>query len=115
MAPYRSWFCCPWNSDRKVLPVDRFVPSEARESSHPEPTTKPDKVTEQVLVGSLLAVGTGSVGYGSVRYFENLHLLQRGKFRPAYYGAAGLGVAMAGLAGLGWALALRTARRDEEV
>jgi uncharacterized membrane protein YidH (DUF202 family) len=95
------------------LPTDGVVPQQVNESYHPPHTPKPDKVTEQVLVGSLLAVGAGSVAYGSARYFENLHLLQRGKFRPAYYGAAGMGVAMAGLAGLGWTLALRAERRNE--
>jgi len=96
------------------FPTDAFIPSQVNESHNRRHGPKPNKATEQVLVGSLLAIGTGSVAYGSIRYFENLHLLQRGKFRPAYYGAAGMGVAMAGLAGLGWTLALKAERRNED-
>ncbi|KAH7024285.1 hypothetical protein B0J12DRAFT_585445 [Macrophomina phaseolina] len=52
-----------------------------------------------VLVGALLGTGTGSIAYGTSRYFENMRLLERGLFKPAFWGAGALGVAVAGLAG----------------
>ncbi|KAB2570900.1 hypothetical protein BFW01_g6390 [Lasiodiplodia theobromae] len=55
--------------------------------------------SSSVLVGALLGTGTGCIGYGTTRYFENMRLLEKGFFKPAYYGAGALGVAVAGLAG----------------
>lgn len=55
--------------------------------------------SSNVLVGALLGTGTGSIAYGTSRYFENMRMLERGLFKPAYYGAGALGVAVAGLAG----------------
>ncbi|OMP86518.1 hypothetical protein BK809_0003688 [Diplodia seriata] len=57
------------------------------------------KESNNVLVGSLLGTGTGCIAYGTSRYFENMRLLERGLFKPAYYGAGVLGVAVAGVAG----------------
>jgi len=51
----------------------------------------------QVLVVGLMATGTGSVVYGGVRYARNMRLLERGMFRPSFWGAAGLTVAVLGL------------------
>ena len=61
----------------------------------------------QLLVGTLLGLGAGSIVYGSARYFSNLRLLERGEFRPAYHGAAVLAAAVAGLAGGVYGSALR--------
>ncbi|KAK7005912.1 hypothetical protein R3P38DRAFT_3040324 [Favolaschia claudopus] len=67
--------------------------------------TKPKKQktgmmdTYKMLVGALLGTGSGSIVYGTARYFSNLRMLERGLFKPAYYGSAGLGFAVAGMAG----------------
>lgn len=53
----------------------------------------------QELVYTLLGTGSGSIAYGTARYFSNMRLLERGLFKPAFYGAAGLSVAVAGLTG----------------
>jgi len=55
---------------------------------------------EEWLVAALLGAGTGSLAYGVTRYFSNLKLLERGYFRPAYFGAGFLGLAVAGFTGL---------------
>lgn len=57
------------------------------------------KEQSQVLVGTLMALGSGSIVYGTSRYFSNLKLLEQGKFKPAYHGSAVLAAAVAGLAG----------------
>ncbi|KAJ7091900.1 hypothetical protein B0H15DRAFT_179727 [Mycena belliarum] len=54
--------------------------------------------SSDVLVGALLGTGGGSIAYGTARYFSTMRLLERGQFRPAYYGAGALGAAVAGLA-----------------
>lgn len=54
---------------------------------------------EHRLVGMLLSTGCGTIVYGITRYFSTLRMLEKGSFRPAYYGAAGLGVMVSVLAG----------------
>ncbi|KAJ7217664.1 hypothetical protein GGX14DRAFT_597260 [Mycena pura] len=51
------------------------------------------------FVGALLGTGGGAIAYGTTRYFSTMRLLERGLYRPAYYGAGALGIAVAGLAG----------------
>ncbi|KAJ7646850.1 hypothetical protein FB45DRAFT_891608 [Roridomyces roridus] len=63
------------------------------------PARDADADSSDVLVGTLLGTGGGSIAYGVVRYFSNMRLLEQGLFRPAYFGAGALGVAVAGLAG----------------
>ncbi|KAF1998047.1 hypothetical protein P154DRAFT_524360 [Amniculicola lignicola CBS 123094] len=54
---------------------------------------------EHLLVGALLGTGGGSIVYGTARYFSTMRMLERGQFKPAYFGAAGLSVLVAGIAG----------------
>jgi len=54
---------------------------------------------QEVLVAALLGTGSGAVIYGFARYWSNMKLLAQGNFKPAYFGAAGLGFAVAALAG----------------
>lgn len=58
-----------------------------------------EKEQSQVLVGTLMALGSGSIVYGTSRYFSNLKLLEKGLFKPAYHGSALLAASVAGLAG----------------
>ena len=60
---------------------------------------EPQKEQSQVIVGSLMALGSGSIVYGTSRYFSNLKLLEKGLFKPAYHGSAFLAASVAGLAG----------------
>ncbi|KAJ9157580.1 hypothetical protein NKR23_g624 [Pleurostoma richardsiae] len=71
-----------------------------------------EKRHSRVLVGTLLALGGGSIAYGATRYFSNLRLLERGQFKPAYHGAAVVAAAVAGLAGGVYGESIR--RRWEE-
>ncbi|ETS84988.1 hypothetical protein PFICI_03013 [Pestalotiopsis fici W106-1] len=73
-----------------------------------------DKQHSHVLVGTLMALGSGSILYGTGRYFGNLRNLERGLFRPAFHGTAVLGAAVAGLAGgvFGSAVARRKPERE---
>ncbi|POS80727.1 hypothetical protein DHEL01_v200867 [Diaporthe helianthi] len=60
---------------------------------------EPRKEQSQVIVGTLMALGSGSIVYGTSRYFSNLKLLEKGLFKPAYHGPAFLAASVAGLAG----------------
>lgn len=60
---------------------------------------EPQKEQSQVIVGTLMALGSGSIVYGTSRYFSNLKLLEKGLFKPAYHGSAFLAASVAGLAG----------------
>lgn len=66
-----------------------------------------EKEQSQVLVGTLMALGSGSIVYGTSRYFSNLKLLERGFFKPAYHGSALLAASVAGLAGGVYGTSLR--------
>lgn len=66
-----------------------------------------EKEQSQVLVGTLMALGSGSIVYGTSRYFSNLKLLERGLFKPAYHGSALLAASVAGLAGGVYGTSLR--------
>ena len=70
---------------------------------------------EHLLVGMLLGTGGGSILYAITRYFSNMRLLQRGQFKPAFFGAAGLGVAVTGLsAGVYWTALEREQSKSSE-
>lgn len=58
-----------------------------------------NKQQSELLVGTLLGTGSGSIVYGTSRYFVNLRMLERGLFKPAYHGPAVLSIGVAGLAG----------------
>lgn len=69
------------------------------EKREPTDEDKPEKEQSQVIVGTLMALGSGSIVYGTSRYFSNLKLLEKGLFKPAYHGSAFLAASVAGLAG----------------
>lgn len=92
----------------KVSPITSSTSSSSREQGKEEgerrqeraPRSKEDeKKKPQLLVGTLLGMGSGSIVYGTARYFSNLRALERGLFKPAFHGVAVLGAAVAGLAG----------------
>lgn len=67
--------------------------------AHLDDDDEPQKEQSQVIVGTLMALGSGSIVYGTSRYFSNLKLLEKGFFKPAYHGSAFLAASVAGLAG----------------
>ncbi|KAI8623398.1 hypothetical protein F5Y19DRAFT_458885 [Xylariaceae sp. FL1651] len=71
-----------------------------------------DKENSHVQVGVLMALGAGSILFGTGRYFSNMRYLERGKFKPAYHGAAVMAAAVAGLAGGVYGSALRRRRAE---
>lgn len=76
-----------------------------------------EKEQSQVLVGTLMAMGSGSIVYGTSRYFSNLKMLERGLFKPSYHGSAFLAASVAGLAGGVYGSSIRRrwhARRERE-
>ena len=83
--------------------IDHLLPDHAKPSRQnrieAEKDTRERQDREQVLVGTLLGSGGGSIVYGIARYFSNMRMLERGAFKPTYFGAAGLGVVVSGLAG----------------
>jgi uncharacterized membrane protein YidH (DUF202 family) len=74
------------------------------------------KPKDHRLVGGLLGTGIGSIVYGTSRYFSNMRMLEKGLFKPSYFGAMGLSVAVAGVAGMVYVEALREqmGKRDKE-
>ncbi|KAJ1335701.1 putative membrane protein [Microdochium nivale] len=96
----------------ELMPEQNRPPRTAEERLEKEL----DKERSQMLVGTLMGLGSGSIMYGTARYFSGLRHLERGNFRPAYYGAAILGATVAGLAGgvYGTALRRRKGERAEQ-
>jgi uncharacterized membrane protein YidH (DUF202 family) len=68
------------------------------------------KERAQVLVVGLMATGSGSIAYGATRYLSNMRMLEKGLFKPSFWGAGGLTVAVVGIVGA----ATWGALRDEE-
>ncbi|THZ58044.1 hypothetical protein D6C85_10324 [Aureobasidium pullulans] len=54
------------------------------------------------LVKILLGSGLGSILYGTTRYFSNMSYLQKGLFKPSYYGAAVLAGGITGIASVAY-------------
>lgn len=88
------------------IAVERFSQFELLNSSGSKSRTASDKEHDdkdrfgsRVLVGTLMALGVGSILYGTRRYFSVLQVLQKGEFRPAYHGVAAMGAAMGALSG----------------
>lgn len=54
----------------------------------------------QGLVLGLLGTGSGAVVYGAVRFSANGRLLERGLFRPSFWGSGGLVGGVVGVMGV---------------
>ena len=65
---------------------------EASSSTH-------DKSQEHLLAAALLGTGSGSIVYGVGRYFSNMRMLEKGLFKPSYFGAGALGLTIASVTG----------------
>ncbi|KAK0731813.1 hypothetical protein B0H67DRAFT_640158 [Lasiosphaeris hirsuta] len=74
-------------------------PSSPRDAEAAHRRRAHDRAQARLLVGALMGLGAGSIGYGAWRYFGNLRRLEGATFRPAYHGVAVLGAGLAGLAG----------------
>ena len=101
------------------IAVERFSQLDLREILQPREQGSGrdedhdyDKEQSHTLVGVLMGLGSGSIVYGTARYFSNLRHLEQGKFKPAYHGAAVLAASVAGLAGGVYGSALRRSRQD---
>lgn len=57
-----------------------------------------EKTQEHLLAASLLGTGSGCIAYGIGRYFSNLKMLEKGLYKPSYFGAGALGLTVAGVA-----------------
>lgn len=87
--------------------------AQSRHAAYPTDQDDAQKQKEHLLVGALLGTGGGSIVYGTARYFSNMRMLERGQFKPAYFGAAALSIAVAGLAGGVYVEALRERKRRQ--
>ncbi|KAG9746352.1 hypothetical protein E4T50_17084 [Aureobasidium sp. EXF-12298] len=66
------------------------------------------------LVKILLGSGLGSILYGTTRYFSNMSYLQKGLFKPSYYGAAVLAGGITGIASVAyWRMARDRIENDD--
>lgn len=89
-------------------------PEKRRDPAAHREAQRRDHQQSHVLVGSLMGLGSASIGYGTARYFSNLRLLEAGRFKPAYHGAAVLAAAVAGLAGSVYGNALRRGWENDD-
>lgn len=87
------------------IAVERFSQFELAPPP-PPPAQSADRRTgsdqkdkSQDLVLGLLTIGSGSIAYGTARYFSTLWMLERGLYKPSFYGAGALSVAVVGLTG----------------
>jgi uncharacterized membrane protein YidH (DUF202 family) len=94
-------------------PIDPDLRQGADAARRDNAERQADKRQSQLLAGSLMGLGSGSILYGTVRYFSNLKLLEAGKFKPAYLGAAVLGASVAGLAAGVYGTAVKRERGKE--
>ena len=98
--------------------IDHLLPDHAKPSrqnrAEAEEEVRERQNREQLLVGTLLGSGGGSIVYGVARYFSTMRMLEKGAFKPAYFGAAGLGVVVSGLAGAAYYGTLRREVRRHE-
>ena len=67
-------------------PIPSHLPSA---SAKPDTSDQKDGKSEDLVLG-LLAIGGGSIVYGTTRYFSNMRMLEKGLYKPSFYGAAGL-------------------------
>lgn len=66
------------------------------------------------MVKILLGSGLGSILYGTSRYFSNMSYLQKGLFKPSYYGAAVLAGGITGIASVAyWRMAKDRIENDD--
>ncbi|KAJ9144315.1 hypothetical protein NKR19_g6523 [Coniochaeta hoffmannii] len=68
-----------------------------RETGRDKAEDTDGKADSRFLVGCLMALGSGSIFYGTTNYFSTMKALEKGRFSPSYHGAAVLGAAVAGL------------------
>ncbi|KFA73487.1 hypothetical protein S40288_05768 [Stachybotrys chartarum IBT 40288] len=87
------------------LAVERFSRFELdnsmrsnRDKDHDKDHDKKDHQSSKILVGVLMAMGTGTVLYATRRYFAVLRRLEKGEFRPAYHGVTAMGAVTGALA-----------------
>ncbi|KEY64567.1 hypothetical protein S7711_03631 [Stachybotrys chartarum IBT 7711] len=87
------------------LAVERFSRFELdnsmrsnRDKDHDKDHDKKDHQSSKILVGVLMAMGTGTVLYATRRYFAVLRRLEKGEFRPAYHGVTAMGAVTGTLA-----------------
>jgi uncharacterized membrane protein YidH (DUF202 family) len=101
------------------IAVERFSQFDALNPQHAldkdDDRRKEDERNSQILVGTLMSLGSGCIVYATGRYFSGLKALERGEFRPAYRGVAVLGVAMAFLAGGAFVGSMRTYRYQRRI
>lgn len=96
-----------------LLPDHAKSAAQSREASRKETVERQNR--EQMLVGALLGTGGGCIVYSVTRYFGTMRMLERGLFRPSYFGAAALSVAVSGMAGSAyWGTLRRERQRWEE-
>lgn len=89
-----------------VRPPDKIGTNRNTSASH-------DKSREHLLPATLLTAGSGSIAYGTSRYFSTMRILEQGLYKPAYHGAAILSVAVAGVAGATYWYSLRNYKTSD--
>jgi uncharacterized membrane protein YidH (DUF202 family) len=91
-----------------TLQGDSSIHRQKKTEKPPETELTNTQGKDHLLVEALLGTGTGSIVYGTSRYFSNLRLLEKGLFKPAYFGAAGLSIGVAALSAAVYHSAMRS-------
>lgn len=78
--------------------IHQLQPDSKSNSKSAKASHAHEKSQEHLLAASLLGTGSGSIAYGIGRYYSNMRMLERGLFKPSYFGAGALGFAVAGVA-----------------
>ena len=86
------------NNPSPTIPSSNKETSNRKSINGRQDNDNNDDRTQELVFG-LLGTGSGAIVYGATRYFSNMRLLEKGLFKPAFYGAAGLSVAVAGFTG----------------
>ena len=86
-------------SQFEIVPPTSTTSSLPSASAQPDTSDQKDGESEDLVLG-LLAIGGGSIVYGTTRYFSNMRMLEKGLYKPSFYGAGGLSAAVVGFTGV---------------
>lgn len=104
----------------------RSIAKEHQDADHQRPLPKIGSSERLVgakrrvvsLASAFTLVGSGAIIYGTQRYVTNLRLLQKGLYRPGYWGIGGFVVSVVGMSGYGiwdtYTRQFRTGQDDHE-
>ncbi|CCG80592.1 Putative uncharacterized protein [Taphrina deformans PYCC 5710] len=88
---------------RTITSIDSAASGETPPSAHPiTKSSHHDKEPRQLsMATSFSLLGATAILYGTQRYVTNLRMLQKGQYKPAFWGAGGFVGAVIGISSYG--------------